>query len=140
MIEYFLLRAVIQLMGQGDKSMYEYMNPVFILLGGILVFAGLLLMALMMGKAYSQGKNTPVTIIFPILVILFAVGLALHDGYSAKEAIQSNIKIYKSAKELKFYTLGETHLVSQSSGWSIRKDSFLKDTLLIRGDRCDELN
>ena len=119
--------------------MHEYMNPGFILLGGILIFAAVILMALILGKAYSKGKNTPKAIIFPILIILFAVGSALHDGYSAKEEILNNIKTYKEGKELKCYTLGETYLISNQSGWSIRKDSFLKDTLLIRADRCDNL-
>jgi len=37
-------------------------------------------MTLMLGKAYSEGRNAPITIIFPILVIVFAVGSAIHDG------------------------------------------------------------
>ena len=117
--------------------MYEYINPGFILLGGIAIFGVFLSTILATGRAYEENRKT---FALPIgfVVISFLVALILSDGYTTKSTIDENITLFKKSKELQCSTLTTRYLVSKQTGWILRKEAFTKDSLLLDARYCEE--
>jgi hypothetical protein len=118
--------------------MFEYINPGFYITSGIILFATLLIMVLGSGKAQSEGKKQKIPY-FPILAIIFAIGVPLYNSMSTKEAIIENTKSFNSGNILKCSTFTTQYLVSKENGWSVFEDGFTKDSVLIRADGCSRV-
>jgi hypothetical protein len=71
-----------------------------------------------------------------LMIVSLLFGIALNAQYNAK----NNIAHYRKGKSLKCTINGFHYLVNKKDGWSVNKNSFLKDSLLIRADKCNEID
>ncbi|MBU1994364.1 hypothetical protein KKC15_06610 [bacterium] len=116
--------------------MFEYINMGVVLLSGIIFLLFTISYMIEVNEKDVDGevkKGSKLTI-FTIIVSLIAP-----FAFSAmtKSDIYENIQLFKDNKVLKCSTTFNNYLVSSKSGWNISDDSFLKDSLLIRADKCD---
>ncbi|MDQ7067973.1 MAG: hypothetical protein Q9M40_08365 [Sulfurimonas sp.] len=51
---------------------------------------------------------------------------------------EENIKKFKSAKVLRCTSKEQQYRVSKKDGWEVDKYFFIKDSLMIRADKCEE--
>ena len=119
--------------------MFEYINMGVVILS-VIIFL-LYISSDALESIQSEGdekehKSKKFTI-FMILGSLMAPFLV--SGYTTS-LVNGNIESFKSDKELKCSTTFDKYLVSAKGGWSLKDDSFLKDSLLIRADKCSTLN
>ena len=115
----------------------EYINTGFIVLSAILLMGLSLLFILVKGKSLSentQARGLPW--IFAGIVI--AIIIPIYDGYSTKETIDANIKLFKSHNELQCSIGFSSYLVSQKRGWRERNETFTKNDLLVDARYCDK--
>ena len=112
--------------------MFEYINPGFYILSTILIVASLGILALEDKKERKSKKST-----FPILVILFSIILPLGFSYINKMEIKENIKYFEDNLPLECSSGLKTYIISKDRKWEIvKKDSFTKNDLMIRADKC----
>ena len=117
--------------------MIEYINPGFILLGGLVLLMIFLTTILAAGDAYKEHKKShALSIGFTVMALL--VVFILYDGYSTKSNIDHNIVLFQKGKELECSTLTTSYLVSKQTGWRLRKEAFSKDSLLLDVKYCKE--
>jgi len=88
-------------------------------------------------KSKKEGKRHGMRMYAKIMIASYAA-LLLYQPYSVMQDIKSNSASFKKGLTLKCITESASYLVSKESGWKIYGDSFTKDSLLIRGDRCEE--
>ena len=113
--------------------MFEYINPGFILIGAIFLFFFLLTLGL------KRGKDKPEKLtFFDYFPLLFVFVSATYLSMDAKSSIDENIKQFNRGDTLNCATLSTRYLVSKSKGWEVHRDSFTKDSLLIRADKCKD--
>ena len=117
--------------------MYEYINPGFILLGGVAISGVVLATILAAGRTYEKNRKT-YALPIGFVVISFLVALILSDGYNTKNTIDENIALFQNAQELQCSTLTTTYLVSKQTGWVLRKEAFTKDSLLLDSRYCNK--
>ena len=120
--------------------MFEYINMGVVILSAIIFILFALSHALELSEQKksddaSNKKSNRLT----TLTIVAALMAPFIDSAITKHSITKNIQLFKTNKELKCSNTLNNYLVSTQSGWSLREDSFLKDSLLIRGDRCSLL-
>ncbi len=115
--------------------MFEYINPGFYILSGVLLSMALMLI----GFNRKRNKHTYPKKSFPIFgiaILLIAIATPLLLSYNTKSTIDENIEIFKQDQHLECNTLTDSYLVSVVNGWNIFQDSFTKNDLLIRADQC----
>lgn len=112
--------------------MFDYINPGFYLLSGIVVF--ICLIAIGLGVVSKDKEETiPKGLIF---VLIFAIVVPILFSINTKADIDTNTNSFNSGRILKCTTLSNQYLVSQENGWEVFEDSFTKESLLIRADKC----
>ena len=85
----------------------------------------------------KKGQDKPEKLsFFDFFPLLFVFVSATYLSIDAKSSIRENMKSFNRGDTLNCATIGTRYLVSKSKGWKINKDSFTKDSLLIRADRC----
>lgn len=116
--------------------MFDYINPGFYILSGILVFLGSLGFILDYGRSLRE-KKVHKTSRFVIFIFAVAITMPLFTSYNTKATIDENIEYFKNNAVLECGAGSSSYLVSKKSAWEIiKKDRFVKDDLLIRADRC----
>lgn len=117
--------------------MYEYMNPGFILMAGLISFLTLITVLVMLGKSQVENvefKHPYILYFFTIVV----VGMLYWNASDTKESILSNTSIFNSNHELQCSTLTENYLVSKSKGWyMLDKKSFTDGNLILSIELCE---
>ena len=107
--------------------MFEYMNMsafVVVLFFSITIFM-------------TKDKFTAILVVF--LYILIA-----YDAYSSYDNALENMKYFNNKKSLTcfsgggLYSSANKYYVDKSSGWILKKDYFIKDSLMIRANKCDK--
>jgi len=116
--------------------MFEYINPGFLLLGGLTIFAVILATMVVAGKSYSEGERTKAPFIGFITIALM-ITLILFDGYTTKNTIDKNIALFQKGTELQCATLGTSYLVSKKTGWNLHKEAFTKNSILLDARYCE---
>lgn len=118
--------------------MFEYINPGAVIISGIVLFLHIGIFTLSLeikntkGKAQKSNKFSS----FVIIVVLVApFALSSYTNFTILE----NIEVFNNSKSLECHSGFNSYLVSKDSGWEISKDSFLKDSFLIRADKCDQI-
>ncbi len=112
--------------------MFEYINPGFYILSGILIVGSLGTLVLTEKKERKFTKST-----FPIFVIFIAIAIPLGLSYQSKMKIKENIQFFSQNLPLECTDGFKTYIVSESRAWEIvKKDSFTKNDLIIRADSC----
>lgn len=117
--------------------MFEYINHGFILTSGILLFMAFSIFILEYGKTIEEGTTYKINK-FVVFVVVFAIAMPLYDAHSTNSIIDSNVKSFNKREALKCFGGFSAYLVSKESGWELRGDSFLKESLLIRADSCSK--
>ncbi len=119
--------------------MFEYINQGFYLLSGIVIFISVIAMVM----HYHENKNKEDRhniAIFPLVMIIFAIGAPLYISYQNKVLIDENMRLFKIGHALECGNGFKLLIVSKDRDWEIiKKDSFTKNDLIIRADSC-ELN
>ncbi len=69
---------------------------------------------------------------------IFLVFFAIYSVYDAKSCVENNIKSLKDGARLKCSIDKNQYLVSMKEGWRVDKNYFVKDSLLIRADKCTQ--
>ena len=107
--------------------MFEYMDK------NIIVALTLLLLSISLLDLKNKKK-----IMQGAVVVYFALmGANMMNRYLT---VQDNINSFKRGSELKCSSLEQEYSVSKKAGWSIKKHYFLKDSLLVRVDNCEEFD
>ena len=113
--------------------MFEYINMGVVILSGIFIFLSIGPYILTVDKTDVESKKSHRSNGFTILVALMAP--FLFSAYTKSHVVE-NIKLFQENRTLKCSSYFDKHMVSLESGWSVYDDGFLKDSLLIRADRC----
>jgi len=104
----------------------------------VLVFTGLLLIIYNKGEELATGKKSRDFV--PLsLMILFAITLPIVESSGIKSSIEKNVNLFNKNQTLKCFSLSNQYLVSKNLSWSLFEDSFTKDSILLRADKCNSL-
>jgi len=107
--------------------MFEYMDKQIII--------SLSLALLMLSLLDLKGKKK---IMQGAVLLYFAlIGVGMINSYLT---VQENIKSFKNGSELKCSSLEQEYSVSLENGWSIKQHYFLKDSLLVKVNSCEEFD
>lgn len=115
--------------------MFEYINPGFILIAGLITFGALFTLVYKSGEAQDKGTKMEV----PYMIIVFAmisIAIAIIDGYTTHKKVMLNKKAFEKHQELVCSTLTTSYLVSKSKGWSRRRDKVTDGKILIDLQFC----
>ena len=117
--------------------MLEYTNTGFLILGGIACTMLLLGAILASGKAIHENRKSKAPYFF-LGVAAFVIALTIGEGLDTKDTIEKNITKFQNGGELKCVTFAATYLVSKETGWQLRKEDFIKDSILLDARYCEE--
>ena len=118
--------------------MFEYINPGFYILSGILILMSLILIGF---NAIENQRNHSVKEFpsFGVWILVLAIISPLLVSLNTKSNINENTDAFKQNKFMECHTLADSYLVSQENGWKLFEDSFTKDSLSIRADKCERV-
>jgi len=119
-------------------NMFEYINPGFYILSGIIILITLLSATLDSQKAEPEGKQ-PKKKTYEIFVITFVVGAPLIASLITKNNIDENIHYFQNNASLKCSSISNSYIISRSSGWSLFDDGFIQESVFIRADKCSKV-
>lgn len=111
-------------------AIFEYMEIEVVKVSIMLVIVGLLLIG-----SLSKRRNTNKSSIKLLLVFAFVLPFAA-SLYSIAIS-DKNVEYFKSTKELECTNDTSKFLVSKSKEWILKDDNFVKDSLMIRADKCE---
>ena len=118
--------------------MFEYAN-----VGALVVLVAMGVLALVINKSKKNKRSSGVGFIGYVLIMAFI--LLVWDSYSKYTGGKENIQSFKNGTyPLKcnsgggVYSSPTYYRVSKNEGWSLRKNYFYKDSLMIRVDNCEE--
>ncbi len=115
--------------------MFEFIDIRIIAATILLLISYILLLASNSTDKKQKGfRILNISKIFLMLIPMIPVVSAVYQHSDAKE----NIKQFNEGKALECHIGENTYLVTSSTGWEVTKYSFLKDSLLIRSDKCKE--
>jgi len=106
--------------------MLEFIDLEMIKMNVFAIFASLVIVGIF------KNIRKALTIYFSIL-LLFSMG----SLYYMKSVAQENIQSFKKANELKCTQADSEYRVSIDEKWIIDKNYFIKDSLMIRADKCE---
>ena len=117
--------------------MFEYINPGFYIISGIILFLMLILFMFEISSAKSEKRKIKISM-FAIFTTLFVIIAPLYVSMDTKSSIKENLRYFNNGITLECSTLATDYLVSKTNGWEQHRDGFVKDSLLIRADKCKE--
>ena len=107
--------------------MFEYLD--------LEIIAASVLLALSIGTLRATRKSN---INWDLrFALLFAISLPLFYMYDANITVLNNIQSVKNGSKLRCEAGDNNYIVSIKDGWEIDKNYFLKESLLIRADKCE---
>lgn len=115
--------------------MFEYTNPGFILMAGLLTFFALFITIYNSGEAQHNGTTMKV----PYSVIISAaisIAIVVWDANDTYKIIEQNKRAFKSNQELVCSSLTTSYLVSRSKGWRLRGDKLTDGHILLDLQFC----
>lgn len=115
----------------------EYINNGFIALSVIMLMGLILLFILVKGKSLSENRQAQ-GLPWIYLGIAISIIIPISDGYTTKQTIDANIKLFKSHNELRCSIGFSSYLVSQKRGWIEMNETFTKNDLLVDARYCDK--
>jgi len=69
--------------------------------------------------------------------LLFITALIFFQADSSMTQAKENIKLFRGVKVLRCTNDGSKYRVSKQDGWEVDGFYFIKDSLMIRADRCE---
>jgi len=70
--------------------------------------------------------------------VLFIAAVIFFQADSSMTQAKENIKEFRGAKVLRCTNDSSTYRVSKQDGWEVDGFYFIKDSLMIRADKCEE--
>ena len=108
--------------------MFEYINSGMLIV--IIIVTFMLIMFVLLEKGSRVGN------IFILLLWLTGSFYLIYDSYTTAN---SNIQSFKNNKVLQCTNgFNTTYRVSLKNNWELDKNYFIKDSLLIRAEKCEE--
>jgi len=114
--------------------MSEYINPLFLMLGILLLFA--LSVLVIMELEENRKKETHNIDARITATVFIMVALMLWDASDTKKSIEKNKADFNRGIALECNAGFNTYLVQKSTGWQLSKGSFLKNDILISLKNC----
>jgi len=75
---------------------------------------------------------------YPVIgLLIFAFTLPFIDSLNSISTSEENVEYFKSAKELECTNDKSKFLVSKANDWILKDDDFIKESLMIRADKCE---
>jgi len=102
-----------------------------------LIFLGIFIAISFIGKKKEN--------VFIKVFLWASVILVLYMGQSESNTAQENKNFFKRGKVLECHNGGgpfnkpQRYRVSIKDGWELQKDSFIKESLMIRANKCERL-
>ncbi len=114
--------------------MSEYINPLFLMLGILLLFALSVLVIMELEENRKKGRNNIGARITATVFIMLA--FMFWDASDTKKSIENNKADFNRGIALECNRGFNTYLVQKSTGWQLSKESFLKNDILIPLKNC----
>ena len=70
--------------------------------------------------------------------VLFITALIFFQADSSMMQAKENVKLFRGAKVIRCTNDGSKYRVSKQDGWQVDGFYFIKDSLMIRADKCEE--
>lgn len=96
-----------------------------------------LLMLLMINASFFKPKEKIKINIFLKIIIVVILLIPILEGYNLSNDAKSNIHYFQTAKTLTCKNLSGKYQISQINGWKVHRNYFIKDSLMIRADKCE---
>ena len=113
--------------------MFEYLNY-----GALSVLSSLGVLTIVIGL---NNKKTPAVL---YSMILISTGLVFYNAHYEHSRVLKNINDFKNKNAtLKcisgggLYARADTYRVSLDDGWQVDKDYFIKESFMVRADKCE---
>ena len=71
------------------------------------------------------------------ILLVFLMSIVLAEAYYSYSSALENIQSAKDGSHLKCSIGDNNYKVSMKDGWKVDENYFLKDSLLIRADKCE---
>lgn len=111
--------------------MFEYFNSELL---KIMVFAVLVLLVFEFSRYRPKSLKRNMTIYISLIIATI-----FFNTYYNAHTVQSNRDAFSKGHTLQCYEASSNYRVSISDGWEIDKQWFVKESLMIRCDNCEEL-
>ena len=109
---------------------FEYMEIEVVKVCIMLVIVGLIFIGSLSLKTHTLKCSIK-------LLLVFAFVLPFAGSLYSIAISDKNVKFFKDAKELECTSDKFKFLVSQSNNWILKDDNFVKESLMIRADKCE---
>ena len=117
--------------------MFEYLDTKMMVLPFIVIIICIVIMILKFKKIREDYKSF-IGLYFFILSSLLIIYVTINEAYNIKYNIKNNIDYFKKDITLNCTSGFDNYLVLQKNNWKIDEDSFVKDSLIIRADKCQK--
>ena len=71
------------------------------------------------------------------IFVLLLIAINIFAPFDAQSTAEENIKAFNTHVSIKCKSNEDSYLVSLKNGWSTKKNFFIKESLMIRADRCE---
>ena len=117
--------------------MYEYMNPIFILLTALVAFATLLMTMYQVGEAQANNEKMKHPYLFYFFTIISIVMLYT-DAYEKEERMTSNLQMFQNNQILRCSATRTSYLVSLDKGWYVLdNESITNGDIVVMINFCE---
>lgn len=79
-----------------------------------------------------------------LIIVAICIGFILFDANSQHKTALKNVSDFKNKRAVLkcisgggLYSSANTYKVSIDDGWSVDKDYFIKDSLMVRANKCE---
>ena len=107
--------------------MFEYLDREIIVASVLSIF--------LFGLLRGISKNG--TTWYPKILFLFAILLPFVQMYDSYTTASENIQSLKKGVTLKCTLKDNSYRVSTKDGWQVDKEYFIKESFMVRADRCE---
>ena len=122
---------------KGKNKMFKYINGGEVVISIMMFIIISIVFVLYYGKSITDKK--PLKYGWVFIVLFGYIFLSpIHSSWYTHKLISSNIKEFNANATLECAAGLQSYLVSKEKHWSVvNAESFLKDDLIIRADRCN---
>jgi len=119
--------------------MFDYVNPLFLIMTGLIVLATILLTLYEAGRVQAEGGKFRVPYFMYIATAVLVI-ILLWDANDSKTQHNNTIKAFNTNKPLHCTAVGVNRIISKEKGWSLfDEDHFSNGNEIIQSRFCEEL-
>ena len=120
--------------------MYEYVNPLFLFMSGLVVFVTILLTLYEAGRVQAEGGKFRVPYFMYIATAVLVI-ILLWDASDNKTRHNNMMKAFNTNKPLHCTAVGLNRIISKKKGWSLFDvDHFTNGDEIIQSRFCEALD